>query len=85
MSNNKQSSVDWLVNELELYYIGESKLVHYEIIEQAKEMHKEERISDYYQGACDESDNHGAQYITKKDAEKWYDAVEWYNETFNTK
>jgi len=44
MSNNKQSSVDWLVNELELYYIGESKLVHYEIIEQAKEMEKEQII-----------------------------------------
>ena len=39
-------------------------------------MEKQQRISDYYQGACDESDNHGAQYICESNAEKWY------NETF---
>jgi hypothetical protein len=47
-----------------------------EVFEKAKEIEKKQRISDYYQGACDESDSHGAQYICKSDAEKWY------NETF---
>ena len=38
MSNNKQSSVDWLAN----YIKGISSLNHDEVIEQAKAMHKEE-------------------------------------------
>jgi len=73
MSNNKQSSVDWLVNELELYYIGESKLVHYEIIEQAKEMHKQEVIDAFGVGCHVES----TRLIHYNDM-----AEQYYNETF---
>ena len=46
MSNNKQSSVDWLITELnriqELYY-GQS-IIPIEVITKAKAMHKEEMI-----------------------------------------
>jgi hypothetical protein len=73
MSNNKQSSVDWLVNELELYYIGESKLVHYEIIEQAKEMHKQEIMDAFGVGCHVES----TRLIHYNDM-----AEQYYNETF---
>jgi hypothetical protein len=72
MTNDKQQTgVQWFAFEL-------SKLgllpdgVPDDIYKQAKEMEKEQRISDYYQGACDESDSHGAQYICKSDAEQWY-------------
>jgi hypothetical protein len=73
MSNNKQSSVDWLVNELELYYIGESKLVHYEIIEQAKAMHKQEVIDAFGVGCHVES----TRLIHYNDM-----AEQYYNEEF---
>jgi len=36
------TAVEWLINELQLYYEGKSKLVYYEIIEQAKEMEKQQ-------------------------------------------
>jgi len=78
MSNNKQSSVDWLVNELELYYIGESKLVHYEIIEQAKEMEKEQIIDAFNEGKSDG-------YKTAREWDEmivWLSAEQYYNETF---
>lgn len=74
MSNNKQSSIEWLIEQMKSEkYLGDIDF------EQAKAMHKEERISDYYQGACDESDSHGAQSIVRADAERWY------NETFGEK
>lgn len=34
----KQTAVEWLINEFELYYNGESELVYWEIIQKAKEM-----------------------------------------------
>jgi hypothetical protein len=40
----KQTAVEWLINELQLYYEGKSKLVYYEIIDQAKEMEKQQII-----------------------------------------
>ena len=48
--SREQTALEWLVNELELYYIGESKLVHYEIIEQAKEMEKQQIKDAYLRG-----------------------------------
>ncbi len=67
------TAIDWFLEELEnndWYWLPES--IKNEIINQAKEIEKKQRISDYYQGACDESDSHGAQYICESDAEKWY-------------
>ena len=47
MSNKEQTAVEWLLNELELYSIGESKLVYYEITDQAKEMEKQQIMDAY--------------------------------------
>lgn len=64
----KQNSVEYLMEMIKLnskdFY---AMLFEDKVFEQAKAMHKEERISDYYQGACDESDNHGAQSIIRAD------------------
>ena len=38
----QQTAVEWLINELELYHNGESKLLYVDILEQAKEMEKEQ-------------------------------------------
>ena len=87
MSNNKQTALQTLKERLlrdkEIY----TKEIFYEIHlyiggilsdinNELLAMEKEQRISDYYQGADDESVNHGAGYISMKDAERWY------NETF---
>ena len=76
--SKEETAVQILVDSLiKLGYLhsnefGQSPKV-IELIKQAKEIEKEQRISDYYQGACDESDSHGAQYICKSDAEQWYE------------
>jgi hypothetical protein len=72
----KLTAVEWLEEELKtnlkkIILEGDADLIE-NIFEQAKEMEKQQRISDYYQGACDESDNHGAQYICESNAENWY-------------
>jgi hypothetical protein len=74
--NKQQTAVEWL--HLKLSTSSSEEMVGNINLwfKQAKEMEKEQRISDYYQGACDESDSHGAQYICKSDAEQWY------NETY---
>jgi hypothetical protein len=72
-NQNKQTAVEWQYIELSKFLNGKSEFTHKsDILIKAKEMEKEQRISDYYQGACDESDSHGAQYICKSDAEQWY-------------
>lgn len=68
----KQSSIDLLIEE-----VKKQHPLWRDIFIKVKAMYKDEVINAYYQGVCDESDNHGAQYIDKKQAEKWY------NETFN--
>lgn len=40
--NKDMTAVQWLISELQLYYEGKSKLVYYEIIQQAKEMEREQ-------------------------------------------
>ena len=68
MTNNKQqTAMEWL------WEIAYNRDLTLEDWKQAKEMEKQQRISDYYQGACDESDSHGAQYICESDAEQWYE------------
>jgi hypothetical protein len=46
----KQSAVEWLVNEYELYYSGESKLLYCEMIEQALKMEKQQMIEMHDKG-----------------------------------
>ena len=59
MSNNKQSSVEWLINQLQkskdwhrvLNEISQMSSAKIDIIEQAKAMHKEEKkqvLKDYF-------------------------------------
>ena len=77
---NQKTAVEWLITMLDnagyLKQKPETSSVSGQgvlrIVNQAKEMEKQQRISDYYQGACDESDNHGAQYICESNAENWY-------------
>lgn len=71
----KETAVEWLEKELQLYYEGESKLVYYEIIEQAKEMEKEQIINACNQTDFEDINGMGIhETITKGE--------EYYNETF---
>jgi hypothetical protein len=72
------TAVEWLEKELQLYYEGESKLVYYEIIEQAKEMEKEQIIEACNQTDFEDINGMGIhETITKGE--------EYYNETFKSK
>ena len=75
MSNNKQTAVDYLVEQLFAKALSAEQYYH---IEQAKAMHKEEIISDYLQGANDEAIERNARerFLIKKDA------IRYYNETY---
>jgi len=42
------------------------------ILKQAKEMEKEQIVEAFFQGVDRESDGHGAMYLCRKDAEKYY-------------
>ena len=77
MSNNKQSSVEWLINKCacadlrpELWNI---------IKEQAKEMHKQEIVNAYTNG-----DNDGYRYMNNQKQE-FEHGEQYYNETFEDK
>ena len=75
MSNKKQSSIDWL--EQEFVKLEATVGVHsvmYELIEQAKEMHKKETKKHFNNGYANGSDNWGDG--SGKTAEQYY------NETF---
>lgn len=47
------TAVEWLINEFELYYNGESQLVYWQIIDKAKEMEKQQIINAYNERAYD--------------------------------
>jgi hypothetical protein len=49
----KQLAVEWLINQFELYYNGESEFVYCEIIEQAKEIEKQQIKDAYISGMYD--------------------------------
>ena len=67
MSNNKQSSVEWLLSFIEPSLTPEQKQFFSMVIEQAKAMHKEEIGRAYHEGLID------GMNCTPKD---------YYNETF---
>ena len=50
-----------------------------QILEQAKQIEKEQIVEAFYEGVDQESDTHGAMNLDRKDAENYY------NETFKTK
>ena len=69
MSNNKQSSVRWIVEELEKFELGTSEFFFKtEIINRADRMHKEEIIESWHNGYNNQSpmideENCGEQYF----------------------
>ena len=78
MSNDKQSSVEWLVKQLnqKIDYIPMSQWDEItEVIEQAKAMHKEEIIK-----AFDEGQEYEYQYHINSTPK--FDSETYYNETF---
>ena len=85
MSNNKQSSVEFLWDELksflpENYTVDESVKI-LSILKQAKAMQKEQRINDFRAGIDCESDHHGYMWTDKNYPEQWYtDLQEGNNE-----
>ena len=78
MSNNKQSSVEWLRSLYENRPAYEECILDEEW-EQAKAMHKGEIKDAFYQGVDDESNEHGIMYLDMTEAETYY------NETFGGK
>ena len=80
----KKTAVEWLYNELSKNNTSTDSVIERinkesSIWEQAKQIEKEQIVEAFYQGACQESDTHGAQNLDMKDAENYY------NETFKTK
>jgi histidinol phosphatase-like PHP family hydrolase len=71
MSNNKKSSVDLLITVIG-NYDDELLFLFREQIKQAKEMEKEQRISDFRAGIECESDHHGYMWTDKDYPEQWY-------------
>ena len=80
MTNNKQSSVEWLDNELASlhfdYLTGridnkDFNERHEAIIKQAKAMHKEEIENAHLEGQCDETEGYPLEIARK-----------FYNETY---
>jgi hypothetical protein len=88
MSNDKQqTAVEILVDSLiELGYLhsnefGQSLKVT-EVIKQAKEMEKEQIMDTFNQGYR-EAELNLNEIVNKGDISKFYDAQNYYNETFN--
>ena len=74
MSNKKQSSIEWLIDNL---YLKDS-LKWEEILEQAKAMHKEEIIKSMSFAFID-----GAKIGAIEYESPYTDWEQYYNETFN--
>ncbi len=68
----KQSSIEWVVSQLEKLIPSGNQLVIGAILEQAKAMHKEEIENAYWDGG---------QWVPTSGSQ----CEEYYNETFNTK
>lgn len=73
MNNNKQSSVEWLLDNLHLQHSTKWT----EIVEQAKAMHKKEIEKAWWAG-CDESLSNNIIHPSE-------DCNGYYNETFKIK
>ena len=71
MSKDKKSSVDLLITVIG-NYDDELLFLFREQIKQAKEMEKEQRISDFRAGIECESDHHGYMWTDKDYPEQWY-------------
>lgn len=56
--SKQQTAVEWLFQELKNALFGKSQLTSKDILDQAKEMEKEQRIKDYNAGYQDGQCNH---------------------------
>lgn len=76
----EQTAVELFANEVckKLLIVG-LEIEFNQILEQAKQMEKEQIVEAFYKGVDQESDTHGAQNLDMKDAENYY------NENFKTK
>ena len=72
------TAVEYLSEQMRLTNIESLRIKLWDAIEKAKEMEKEQIVEAFFQGADRESDGHGAMYLSRKDAEKYY------NETFKS-
>ena len=71
MSNNKQSSVEWLIEQYKKCFGPVIPLIMNNENEKAKAMHKEEIMNAHFEGQCDETEGYPLE-IAKK----------FYNETY---
>ena len=81
MTNNKQqTAVEWFANEvyqiIENYDVDKMGYHIEKAHKQAKEMEKEQRMSDFTMGITNAN-----RMEATKDAELWYNE-KWYNETY---
>jgi hypothetical protein len=79
MSNKQQTAVEWLKKQLEDYGSNSHLTLDWdtfdELFDKAKEMEKEQKMKDYFQGRKDESSSK-ARYEYNRNSEQWY------NETY---
>lgn len=71
----QKTALEWLISKLstELGKIPTHKWAEIKnVIQEAKQLEKDQIMRDYLGGANDEFENYGGQYIGKKDAEKYY-------------
>ena len=73
----KQTAVEWLVNVVQSCIVPD--YIPKEIVEQAKEMEKEQIINAQESGFTD-----GCRYTTGFEQTLWYDGEQYYNETFKS-
>jgi hypothetical protein len=71
MSNNKQSSVEWLIEQYKKCFGPVIPLIMNNENEKAKAMHKEEIMNAHFEGQCDETEGYPLEI-----------AKEYYNETY---
>jgi len=89
MNNKKQSSVEWLINQLQkskdwhrvLNEISQMSSARVDIIEQAKAMHKDETKDAYNQGYRDGETTTGSP-ISRVDISEFNDADIYFENTF---
>jgi hypothetical protein len=74
MSNNKQSSVEWFLIECGKY--GDTAQIPDEVIDQAKEMEKEQHATTWDK-SMDNLDARGGNIVRA-----WVDFDDYYNETY---
>jgi hypothetical protein len=66
----KQTSIEWLIEQIDLHYNGENELYYDDFVQQAKEMHKQEIIDALN---CGYAQNFSQEYEN---------AEQYYQETF---